>query len=88
MRREVIGSGSEKEYPYCLNWTFAAHSLWRDTMISLDRAGRALALPQSDELDFVDSSWETLPSLRSRGGKMVGAGGGMGGVVLGIGIGI
>ena len=34
-------------------------------MISLDIVDRALIMPQSDELDFVDSPWEAFPSLRS-----------------------
>ena len=34
-------------------------------MLNLDIVGRALALPQSNVLDFFDSSWEALLSLRS-----------------------
>lgn len=52
-------------YSQCLNWLFVAHFLWRDTLLSLDTVGRALVLPQSNVLDFVDSPWEVLSSLRS-----------------------
>lgn len=31
---------------------------------------RALVLPQNDMLDIIDSPWETLPSLRSGGGRV------------------
>ena len=49
-------TGSEtKIFPYCMNWYFGAHSFWRDTLLSLDIAGRALVLPQSDVLGYVDS---------------------------------
>ena len=59
-------TGSETTvYPYCLFWLFGTHSLWRDTLLSLDIVGRALVLPQSDVLDFVCSPWEALSSLRS-----------------------
>ena len=30
-----------------MNWLFEAHSLWRDTLLSLDTDQRALVLPQS-----------------------------------------
>ena len=45
-------------------------------MLSLDIGGRALILPQSDMLDFVDSLWEALPCLKSGGGVKYGEGGG------------
>ena len=46
-----------------LELDFEAHSLWRDTLLNI--GGRALVLPQSDKLGFVDSPWEVIPSLRS-----------------------
>ena len=59
----ATGSGA-RIYPYCLYWLFGAHSLWRDTLLSLDIEGRTLVLPQSDIQYFVDSPWEALPSWR------------------------
>lgn len=41
---------------------FGAHSLWRDTLHSLDTGSRALVLPKC--ANFVDSPLEDLPSLR------------------------
>ena len=32
----------------CLLWLFRTHSLWTDTLLSLDIVGRALVLPQSN----------------------------------------
>ena len=69
--------------PTALYWIFGAHFLWRDTLLSLDIVGRALVLPQSNVIDFVDFPWKTLPSLRSGwgvgwGGKVKGTGGGEG----------
>ena len=62
-------TGSETRiYSYCLYWLFGTHSLWRDTLLSLDIVGRAVVLSQSNALDFVDFPWEALPSLRSEWG--------------------
>ena len=64
-------TGSETRiYSYCLYWLFGTHSLWRDTLLSLDIVGRALVLTQSSVLHFVDSS------LRSGCGEVEGKGGG------------
>ena len=58
--------------PYCLNWLFGDYSFWMDIWFYLDIVGRALVLPQSHVLDFVDSPWEALPSLRSGWGLGLG----------------
>ena len=64
-------TGSETRiYSYCLYWLFGTHSLWRDTLLSLDIVGRALVLTQSNVLHFVDSF------LRSGCGEVEGKGGG------------
>lgn len=39
---------------------------WRDVLLSLDAAWRDLVLPEPDMLDFVDSQWEALTSLKSQ----------------------
>lgn len=31
-------------YPYCLNWIFGVHFLWRATLLSLDNGGEGLGL--------------------------------------------
>ena len=59
-------------YSYCLNWHLRTHSLWKDTLLNLDIAGRTVFLPQSDLLDFVDSPWDVLPFLRSGWAKWCG----------------
>lgn len=66
----VCGATSNgiKIYPYYKNWLFEAHSLWRDTLLSLDTGGRSLVLPQSDVTDSVDLPWESFPSGRVDGG--------------------
>ena len=63
----ATGSGT-RIYPYCLHWLFGTHSVWMDTLFSLDIEGRALVLPQNNVVGFVDSLWEALPSLRSGSG--------------------
>ena len=53
--------GSETRiYLYCLFWHFGTHSLWRDTLLSLDIVGRILVMPQSNALDFADSPLEVI----------------------------
>lgn len=70
-------TGSEiRIYPDCLFWDFVAHSLWRVTLLSPDIVGRALVLPQNNVLDFVESPWEALLSLRSGWWVEWGEGGG------------
>ena len=54
---------------------FGTHSLWRDSLHSLDIVGRVLVLPQSNVLDFVDSPRKSLPSLRCQWGLRWGMGG-------------
>ena len=55
--------GSETRiYLYCLYWLFGTHSLWMDTLLSLDIVGRSLDLPQKNVLDFIDFIPEALPS--------------------------
>ena len=54
-----------------LQLAFGAHSFGQDTFLSLDIGSRDSVLPQSDVSDFVDSTWEALPSLRSRWGTTV-----------------
>lgn len=49
---------------YCLFWCFGTHSLWKKISLSLGIVGRALVLPLNNVLDFADSTWEDLPSLR------------------------
>ena len=54
-----------------MNWLFGAHSLWGDTLLSLDTGERGLILPQLSIPDFIDSPTEALPLLRSEsGGKL------------------
>lgn len=50
--------------PYWLSWFFKTHSLRSDALLSLDIVGKTLVLPKRTVLDFVDTPWETLPSLR------------------------
>ena len=42
---------------------FEIHSLWRDTLLSLDIVGKAFG--PDPKLDFVNPPWETLPFLKS-----------------------
>ena len=52
-----------------MNWLFGAHSLWRDTLLSIGTGEEDLG----DLGDFVDSPWEAVPSLKSEGkGRSVG----------------
>lgn len=44
---------------------FRTHSLGKDTFLSLDIVGWDLVLSQSDVVDFVDSPWDALSSLRN-----------------------
>ena len=68
-----------KIYPYCLYWLFEIHALWRDTLLSLDIAGRTLDLSQSNVLDFIDSPMGSLTLSESGGGKVGGKEEGTGG---------
>lgn len=48
-----------------MSWLFGAHFLYRDTLLSLDTGRRAWVRHQcSDGIDFIDSPWETIHSLR------------------------
>ena len=62
------GATETRIYPYCLCGLFGSHSLWRNTLLSLNTVVRALVQPQSNVLDFGNSPWEALPSLRSEWG--------------------
>ena len=44
-----------KIYPWCMSWVFGAHSLWWDTLLSLDAAESGLALPQLGMPGLADS---------------------------------
>ena len=47
-----------------MKWVFVAHSLWRDTLLSLDTGEEELGPVSSDVIDIVDSPWEASPSRR------------------------
>ena len=52
-------------YPWRMNWLFGPHTLWRDTLLSLDTREEGLGPASSDGTDFVDSLWEASPSSRN-----------------------
>lgn len=54
-----------------MNWLFGAYSLWMDNLPSLDTGGEGLGPASIEVKDFVDSTWEASPSLRSSCGEQV-----------------
>lgn len=52
-------------YPYCVNWLFEAHSLWRESLLGLDSGGGGLVPASNKVPEFFDSPWEALPTLRN-----------------------
>lgn len=61
------GGNGTKTYFGCMYRVFGTHSLWWGTLLSLDMVvvGGDLVLPQHGVPDFVNSTREALPPLRS-----------------------
>ena len=62
----VVGHWPWNQYLSLVNkLVFGAHSLWRDTLLSLDTTGEGYGPASSDVTDFVESPWEVSCPLRS-----------------------
>lgn len=64
--------------PWCMSRLSGSHYLWWDTLLTPDKARRALVLPQLNVPGFAVPSWEGMEAAGGRGGGVGGRGGGVG----------